>query len=59
MRSLTEWLHEHCPPTAYVSLIADHGTPEFYRRYGFIATELPKSAGMYLRITAEPAPQGP
>jgi len=50
MRSLMSFIHEHCPPTAFVSLIADHGTPQFYSRYGFTAAELPKSAGMYLRI---------
>lgn len=50
MRNLVDWLHANCPSTAYVSLMAHHGTPEFYKRYGFISTELPKSAGMYLRI---------
>lgn len=50
MTALVEWLHEHAPSTAYVSLMADHGTPDFYAKFGFTASELPKSAGMYLRI---------
>lgn len=50
MRSLMTYLDTHGLPTAYVSLIADHGTPEFYRRYGFQIADMPKAAGMYLRI---------
>ena len=53
MRSLMAWIHANCPPTAYVSLMAHHGTPEFYKRYGFVATELPQSTGMYIRIPLE------
>jgi len=30
--------------------MADHGTPDFYQQFGFTKAELPKSAGMYLRI---------
>ena len=48
--SLVLWLKENASVTAYVSLIADHGTPEFYEKFGFIKAELPKSAGMYMRI---------
>lgn len=50
MRAIMEYLHAHAPKTAYVSLMADHGTPHFYARYGFQFTAMPKSSGMYLRI---------
>jgi ribosomal protein S18 acetylase RimI-like enzyme len=50
MRAIMEYLHTHAPKTAYVSLMADHGTPHFYKRYGFSFSEMPKSSGMYLRI---------
>lgn len=50
MRALVTWLRENAPPTAYVSLMADHGTPHFYRRYGFNFAEMPKASGMYLRL---------
>lgn len=50
MNSLVAWLKENAPTTAYVSLMADHGTPEFYAKFGFTKAELPKSSGMYMRI---------
>jgi GNAT superfamily N-acetyltransferase len=50
MRNLMDYIRANCPPTAYVSLIAVHGTFDFYRRYGFIATELPDATGMYVRM---------
>lgn len=50
MKSLVTWLKENAPITAYVSLMADHGTPEFYAKFGFTKAELPKSSGMYMRI---------
>jgi GNAT superfamily N-acetyltransferase len=50
MSALMEWLHANAPATAYVSLMAHHGTPDFYARYGFTAAEKPDAAGMYLRI---------
>lgn len=50
MRAIMEYLRTHAPKTAYVSLMADHGTPQFYARYGFSFAEMPKSSGMYLRI---------
>ncbi len=50
MRALMEYLHANAPKTAYVSLMADHGTPRFYQRYGFSCAELPKASGMYLRL---------
>lgn len=50
MRALMRYIHENAPPTAYVSLMADHGTPKFYERYGFQPSVLPEKAGMFLRI---------
>jgi len=51
MERLMKFIHETAPATAYVSLMADHGTPEFYRRYGFEMSLPPQKAGMFLRIT--------
>lgn len=50
MRAIMAYLQTHAPQTAYVSLMADHGTPHFYARYGFKFAEMPKASGMYLRI---------
>lgn len=50
MRALMDYLHANAPDTAYVSLMADHGTPEFYKRFGFEASIPPVKAGMALRI---------
>ncbi|MEK2605375.1 GNAT family N-acetyltransferase [Burkholderia arboris] len=50
MRALMRYIHENAPPTAYVSLMADHGTPKFYERYGFQPSVPPEKAGMFLRI---------
>jgi ribosomal protein S18 acetylase RimI-like enzyme len=50
MKALMAYLHANAPSTAYVSLMADHGTPKFYERYGFEASVLPRKAGMFLRI---------
>jgi GNAT superfamily N-acetyltransferase len=50
METLVKYLKNNAPSTAYVSLMADHGTPHFYERFGFTLSELPKSAGMSLRI---------
>ena len=50
MEALMRYIYEHAPKSAYVSLMADHGTPAFYERFGFQRSELPKSAGMYLRV---------
>lgn len=50
MNALVGYLHSNAPSTAYVSLMADHGTPHFYEKYGFTLSEMPKSAGMYMRI---------
>jgi len=53
MEALVNWLKTNAPVTAYVSLMADHGTPEFYQKFGFTRAEMPKSSGMYLRMTDE------
>ncbi|AJQ93168.1 GNAT family N-acetyltransferase [Gynuella sunshinyii] len=50
MTALVDWLHQNAPSTAYVSLMADHHTPDFYQKFGFTKAELPKSSGMFLRI---------
>lgn len=50
MSALVDWLNNTAPSTAYVSLMADHGTVEFYERFGFAKAELPASSGMFLRI---------
>ncbi len=50
MEGLMSYVHEHAPDTAYVSLMADHGTPEFYKRFGFEASLPPEQSGMFLRI---------
>jgi ribosomal protein S18 acetylase RimI-like enzyme len=50
MAALMTYIHEHAPSSAYVSLMADHGTPAFYEKFGFTRAEAPRAAGMYLRI---------
>ncbi len=50
MEALMGYIRKHAPKSAYVSLIADHYTPAFYEKFGFKRAELPKSAGMYLRV---------
>ncbi|MEX1033588.1 MAG: GNAT family N-acetyltransferase [Cellvibrionaceae bacterium] len=50
MRALVAYLKTHAPSTAYVSLMADHGTPRFYEKFGFILSQMPDSSGMYMRI---------
>jgi len=50
MDALMVYLHEHAPESAYVSLMADHGTPDFYEKFGFTRAQAPKAAGMVLRL---------
>jgi ribosomal protein S18 acetylase RimI-like enzyme len=47
MQTLTEYLHENAPPSAYVSLIAD--VDGFYEQFGFEETT-PDSKGMSMQI---------
>lgn len=50
MEALSGWLSENAPKTAYVSLMAHHGKPEFYAKFGFKYAELPDASGMYKYI---------
>jgi len=50
MEGLMAYIHENAPDTAYVSLMADHGTPDFYKRFGFQPSLPPEKSGMSLRI---------
>lgn len=45
MESLMSYLQREAPSSAYVSLIADHGAPALYRKFGFEPTA-PDSIGM-------------
>lgn len=49
METLMEYLHDHAPESAYVSLIADHGAPALYQKFGFEFTG-PTSVAMAKRI---------
>jgi hypothetical protein len=50
MKALFDYLHSNAPSTAYISLMADHGTPHFYEKFGFTLSEMPKSSGIFMRI---------
>ncbi len=50
MEALVGYLNTYAPRTAYVSLMADHGTPHFYEKFGFTLSQMPGSSGMYMRI---------
>ena len=45
MEALLSYLEREAPSSAYVSLIADHGAPALYRKFGFEPTA-PNSIGM-------------
>lgn len=49
MESLMSWLRANAPESAYVCLIADHGAPALYRKFGFEFTA-PVSVGMAIRL---------
>jgi ribosomal protein S18 acetylase RimI-like enzyme len=49
MEALMEYLHEYAPESAYVSLIADHGAPTLYEKFGFEFTA-PTSVAMAKRM---------
>ena len=51
MDALTAYISERAPKSAYVSLMADHGTPNFYEKFGFTKTPAPHAAGMYLCVS--------
>ena len=50
MDALMTYIYKHAPESAYVSLMADHGTLDFYAKFGFTKTQAPHAAGMYLRL---------
>ena len=50
MDALMTYIYEHAPKSAYVSLMAYHGTPDFYKKFGFTKAQAPHAAGMYLRL---------
>jgi len=47
MRAISDYLRDHVPPSAYVSLIADGQAHRLYAQYGFALTA-PASVGMAL-----------
>ncbi len=49
MESLMTWLRANAPESAYVCLIADHGAPALYEKFGFEFTA-PVSVGMAIRL---------
>ncbi len=49
MESLMGYIKANAPPSAYVSLMADDGADNLYRKFGFELTA-PHSVGMALRI---------
>lgn len=49
MESLVEYLHTNAPESSFVCLIADHGAPALYQKFGFELTA-PVSVGMALRM---------
>ena len=49
MQALTDWLHANAPASSYVCLIADHGAPALYQKFGFEFTA-PVSVGMAMRM---------
>jgi GNAT superfamily N-acetyltransferase len=49
MESLMLWLRENAPRSSYVCLIADHGAPALYEKFGFRETA-PVSVGMAIRL---------
>jgi len=50
MEGLMNYINKNAPSTAYVSLMAYYGTPEFYQKFGFESVKAPGSSGMCLRI---------
>lgn len=49
MESLMGWLRVSAPSSSYVCLIADHGAPALYEKFGFKETA-PVSVGMAIRL---------
>ena len=51
MSILMEYLNEHAPTSAYVSLLADIPADRLYKKFGFAETA-PKTIGMAMRLDA-------
>ena len=49
MREITQYLRQHAPPSAYVSLIADGPAQDLYAQFGFKHTA-PASVGMAYKV---------
>jgi len=49
MREITQYLQQHAPPSAYVSLIADGPAQDLYAQFGFKHTA-PTSVGMAYKV---------
>lgn len=49
MEALMNYLRDNAPESAFVSLLADGGASELYRKFGFEMTA-PETVGMALRI---------
>lgn len=49
MEALVDYLHSNAPESSFVCLIADHGAPALYQKFGFEFTA-PVSVGMALRL---------
>ena len=49
MEMLVGYIRRTAPPSAFVCLIADHGAPALYEKFGFTPTA-PVSIGMALRL---------
>jgi len=49
MESLMEYIRSNAPESSFVCLIADHGAPALYKKFGFEPTA-PVSVGMALRL---------
>lgn len=49
MKDLSDYIDQHLPDTAYISLIADGPADKLYKQYGFDYTA-PASVGMYKTV---------
>lgn len=49
MEAIVGWLDDNAPASSYVCLVADHGAPALYEKFGFELTA-PVSVGMALRM---------
>lgn len=45
MQAITDWIDDHAPPSAFVSLIADDASHHLYRHHGFVPSA-PNAIGM-------------